>query len=647
MNEININPFSKVRTEQLGHSAWRYYVQNPYRVSIGSKPIIFEASRGTGKTMFFLCNSWREKFEESENANNDFSDFLLANKHIGFYYRVDETFVISLNKKSIDDDAWASIFNCYFNVIIVKEILDFIEVLFKREVLIRNHFDDVFKTIGKIIQPDQDCIDISSLRGLIEITLTQIEVFSNNTNAARPIGLNAGSLIIKLIKTLKSSQILKNTTFHVFVDEFEVLNERQQIEINTLLKRSNSDLVIDYGVITNGIITFQTSSNQHIQPKDDFTHLCTDNSKFYESKEYEELLIKVCEKRLTETINQELLKSNRECTNILFYLQSYDRNIEHNEFAISERLTYLHQRIRHEIDRQANFNIINKEKKDEVFTALTSGSIINQRIHLALLMRRGKNAINAYTLAQKYTSNDNEYKDWFHNMEVAAVFLLCHELKVEKKYHGFSVFLKLSSGVIRSFLELVEFAFDNAINNSETPFSFSMPRSLSCSEQTKAVYYVSKMKLGEIDSYGPKGIQIKSFITALGKIFFALQTNSNSTLGEVEFNHFTTNITDLKINNQDAFNVLRHAIRYKVLEQDEPTKTKSESNMELLDFHINHIYCPAFKISHNRKRKITIGVSDLTKLLIGRGGEVEDVIIKLSKVNTTDSNSIDLFSESN
>ena len=65
------NPFSKYRAEQMGASAWKYFVE-PTSNHIGSKPLIFEGSRGTGKTMFFKCNSWGEKFLEAKSNESYF-----------------------------------------------------------------------------------------------------------------------------------------------------------------------------------------------------------------------------------------------------------------------------------------------------------------------------------------------------------------------------------------------------------------------------------------------------------------------------------------------------------------------------------------------------------------------------------------------
>jgi hypothetical protein len=114
-------------------------------------------------------------------------------------------------------------------------------------------------------------------------------------------------------------------------------------------------------------------------------------------------------------------------------------------------------------------------------------------------------------------------------------------------------------------------------------------------------------------------------------------------LGEVEHNHFETKLNDLKRESPEAANLLKHAIRHKILEEVESTKTKSEDVVEFNDYHLNHIYCPTFRISHLRKRKISVSHQDLAKLFCGSHRELEDVVKKLSAYPIEQS--LNLFSE--
>lgn len=638
------NPFSKVRAEQMGNSAWKYFVE-PAKDYIGAKPLIFESSRGTGKTMFFKCNSWREKYEESKDRGLTIKQFLELNQHLGFYYKVDGRFVKSLSKKNIDDFLWIGIFNTYFNAIITKEIVQFLEILLKEGLLELSLFTETFNHISLMIE-ESEIKSFADLKSRLEITLLKIEKFSNNTEKDTPIGLNAGTIIEKVLLASKESPYLKAITYHIFIDEFEVLNEIQQIELNTLLKQSNSDIVYDFGVITKGISTYKTGSGQEIRPKDDFNIYSTDSYGYYEKSEYKQLLTNICEKRLNEQFNSLDTAYNDEHLKISFYLKSYGRRYEECLFLKSPGLDKIKYRILQEIKRQSKILNYSDEETTIFYNELINSSPILMRMHLALLLRKNKNIVPAKELVEQKKMDSDKYKEWIHNTETASIYLLCNELKIEKKYHGYDVYLALSSGVIRSFLELAEFAFDYAFNNAENPFSFNKPRPFTIEEQTQAVYFVSNFKVKEIDSYEPYGYKLRDFTRALGRVFNAIQTNPNATLGEVEQNHFETKVNELKKSNAEAEALLRYAIRYKILEEDKPTKTKSEEILEFTDYHLNHIYCPAFKISHLRKRKIPISHLDLAKLFCGTHKELEEAVKKLSGT-IPEEISPNLFSEIN
>ena len=134
------------------------------------------------------------------------------------------------------------------------------------------------------------------------------------------------------------------------------------------------------------------------------------------------------------------------------------------------------------------------------------------------------------------------YGSWKHNILFATYFLLCKELDVIKKYHGLPTFSMLSSGVIRSFLEICESAFDYAFGEG---FSFDKPRHLTIDEQTNAAHYVSQSKVSKIEGFVPDGMYLKRFMLALGKIFYLKHTDPDATLGEPEPNHFFTKPLEL------------------------------------------------------------------------------------------------------
>ena len=99
------NPFKENRTEQM-KDLWKYYV--PFSgLDTAGKPIVVEGGRGSGKTMFFQCNSWRQKILMLQKNKKPITDILDNEDFIGIYYRVDTTFVSSMReRKKINGDQY-------------------------------------------------------------------------------------------------------------------------------------------------------------------------------------------------------------------------------------------------------------------------------------------------------------------------------------------------------------------------------------------------------------------------------------------------------------------------------------------------------------------------------------------------------------
>ncbi len=645
MSEIK-NPFSKIRAEQMGNSAWKYFVKNPFKDYISEKPLIFEGSRGTGKSMFFICNSWREKWKECEEQNIFFRQFIQNNPHIGFYYKADGRFTKSLSKRNVEDNIWIGIFNTYINVVIAKEILCFIETAISNNISLPDSAIEKILSLSSFSLKIEKPKSLAELKMQLDYVIIQISQFTNYTEDTKPVGTNPGQLIEVFAQALKECDIHTDTTFHIFIDEYEVLTKEQQIQINTLIKQSNSILVYDIGVITKGLYSYETISGQRIQPKDDFTVFNADTFFNYNNKEeYNEFLIEICKKRF-EIAYQGKLESileNEDFTDIRYYLGKFTKDYDFQRFAKKlKKKNVVKEKIEKLLDTAYSVNY-NKEERDRLLGELIDESDpVKTRMHLAILLRRGKDGILPTELLNEKNNQTPRYKDWQHNTQDAIYFLLAKELDIRRAYFGFNIFSLLSSGVVRSFLELVEYAFDFAFNNE---FSFNSPRPISPEEQTSAVYFVSQFKISEIESYEPNGFQLKTFVLALGKIFSNIQLNSNNTLGEPEQNHFYSNFIDLRKQYPKAAQLIEQAIMNCVLQEEVSTKNKNpETTLENMDYHLNHIYCPQFRISHNRKRKIFLKTEDLANLLLGNQEQVEQTIKTVSSNYENPSQPLNLFS---
>lgn len=607
------NPFRAYRAEQMSENIWRLFVKEPFNKLLGPKPLIYEGGRGSGKTMFFLCNSWKQQFEEHRSLEKNPKILFGPDNLIGFYYRVDAPFIGSFYGQDINEDVWSRVFSTYFNLVISKSIFHFLKYCSNLELIHENQLSNTYKLVSQKLNIKEDINDTNAIIEALNNTLDGIESFSNTQEKVPNILLSPGTLIKSIIENLKAIDCLKNANFHIFVDEFESLNKNQQIQLNTLLKMSQSWLVYDISVKSKGIKTYETITGEIIQDPHDFNHFRPESQ--ISDFDYEQLLKKICEKRFKEYVLN--ADSAEEHSNIEFYLKKYDFLNDLERLKKNSKSFGFKNRIREIVFEQ----ISDSTERDKYYFELAECDLLNARMHLCLLLRKNMTAEKLYSEYTNWKQGDSKkYDDWLHNMSLAVVFLLCRESGTQKLYNGFNVFKMLSSGIIRYFLELCEHAFDFAHQNG---FNFEQPRVLSIDEQNKAAHYVSRYKIMDLEWFKPNGKFLKRFVTVLGQLFYELNTNQNTTLGEPEQNHFFTRISEVKAQTQE---LLDSALMHNVLQERLPTKEKeSELPIETVDYHLNHIFCPYFEISYRIKRKLFIRPSQLDLLIFGNTAEAKDM----------------------
>lgn len=609
---INKNPFSVNRAEYM-KNLWKYYVPFKDFPDNVDKSVVVVGGRGTGKSMFFLCNSWREKYSALEISSNTPVNDFLSQGQIGIYYKVDSTFVGAMHGNSANDRIWDGYFNTYLSICLFVELLPLIRLLFENGILELDDLNNITSTYyqcvrGKAVR----CASIDQVDDDCHAVLQEIEdlinCISETTPTFRPT--QPGTILKAIINELHSISGLSEIVFKVYIDEYESFSERQQKIINTLIKQSSCLLIYNIGMRHNGMKTQCTlGENEILQPTHDYYTFNFDD--LLTEKDYENVLRNICKKRFELFFHNVGLTSNTPSTDIEFYLSRYNINkeLEHFEgrsFKFKERLEKIIQEQSTEDDDVALM----------IDTLCHNAPVLNSRLHLALLLRAPqyrpaiKQLYSAYIAWQSSASNGlaAKYKEWLHNAKNGIIYLLAKDVGITKWYYGFDTYAALSSGVVRYFLELCEQAFNIATMEG---FSWENPCTIPCEIQTRAAKYVSQYKVNEISSYPSCGKRLRIFVQCFGEICRDLTRNDNSTLGEPEINHFTTESLHLS---NDIELCLSDAVTWQVLQKLPQTKSKEGIRTSILDYHLNKIYTPYFEISYNKKRKITLNQEQLEQL---------------------------------
>lgn len=627
------NPFKENRTEQM-KDLWKYYV--PFSgLDTAGKPIVVEGGRGSGKTMFFQCNSWRQKILMLQKNKKPITDILDNEDFIGIYYRVDTTFVSSMRER--EENKWGPIFETYLSICILKEVLDLIHTLSKSMDINESAISDFVKKFARKFNSKSPIDSIGNFKKECDVYLDIIEDKINGSESIDGLRcVNANRFITDLC--IDTKELLGNDAllFKIFIDEYETLQEYQQKIVNTLIKHSTLPVIFNIGLRPKGMKTSETiSKTETIESPHDYELLLLG----FEEEQYFDIIKLICQKRIALGKEQGKIPQNAR-EDIEFYLGNYSIDYELEKINKSSKKLPHIEKLKDLIKRRGHDEGCNDEELKLFCQVLCDQApILNSRLHYALLCKKTQYTPTVKGLYESYIAKDDQYSDWMHNRKNGVIYLLCKEVGREKMYFGFDVFSAISSNIVRYFLELCEQCFKIAFFDD---YSWNTP--ISPEIQTEAARYVSEYKIVDIAGYEPYGKELRIFVQYLGQIFNKLHTSTDNTLGEPEPNHFNTK--DLSLSDSSK-KIIASAIMWNVLQEGETTKKKqSKLSPETVDYYLNKIYVPYFGISYRNQRKITLSVEILQDLFSGKEENAKLAFKKYFKENSTpskDTNQLTLF----
>lgn len=628
------NPFKENRTEQM-KDLWKYYVPFPGLDGAG-KPLVVEGGRGSGKTMFFQCNSWRQKILEFQKNSKPITNILDSEDFVGIYYRVDTTFVSSMRER--EEENWGAIFETYLGICILKEILDLICTLNKSMSLNEGALSEFASSFSKKLNTDSTTDSIEKFQKDCNAFLDIIEDKINGSETLANLRcINSNRFITDVCVATRELLGKDDLLFKIFIDEYETLQVYQQKIVNTLIKHSSLPVIFNIGLRPKGMKTSETiSETETIEAPHDYELLLLG----FEQDQYPEIIKSICQKRIALGKEQGKIPETAS-DDIEYYLGNYSIDLELERINQASKKPPHIEKLRSLIKTRAQEECCTKQEVEDFCRVLCDEApILNSRMHYALLCKKTHYTPTLKNLYTSYTTNDERYTDWLHNRKNGVIYLLCKETKREKMYFGFDVFSALSSNIVRYFLELCEQSFKIAFLND-----YDWNSQISPETQTEAARYVSEYKIVDIAGYEPYGKELRIFVQYLGQIFNKLHTAEDNTLGEPEPNHFNTK--DLSLPDSSK-RIIASAIMWNVLQEGETTKKKqSKLSPETVDYYLNKIYVPYFGISYRNQRKIFISVEILQDLFAGNEELANSGFRKFFKTDSTsdvDANQLTLFS---
>ncbi len=606
--------FTRNRAEEYGFDLWGEFVIPPYYKSLqilqSDKPLVIEGGRGTGKTMLlrYLCHQTQFSPKKKNYTSNDY-------ERIGVYWKMDIQFAKLMQLRGATDDQWINAFINMGVIIIAREILE----------CMRNIRDSIHVDIISLKQLHFDSLSIfdsnipKTLDELIRYLRNVYNYFqiwvSNYKQVESPIFYPKGFLD-ELILTIKEQvEPLKNTTFCVYIDEYENLIPTQKKIINTWIKHSQSPLIFNVAMKHNSLDVSNTLGEEHIVATHDYRaidldKMLADSFKVFAS---EILLLKI-----SDDINPEILEHKEWLfdtsainlrtdleyrTKIIAKLKDLFPSKSPKEIAVDMLLdSRISSRIWEDISK--DLKNTNVELTFQDFKNIEAPSEAYVILH-ALLCRK-MSPLYIYDELVKYKiGEESKFKDWIHNNLVGCILNIYGKIsRLCPWFSGFETFVFLAKDNIRHFLEL---CYTSLTQNQ----NFDICTNVNIHDQAIAVRNVSQDMLYEVKQFGACGNILYGIALRLGTILECARKNDAQS--EPEQTHFSIKG---KINDNTQ-SVLNELIKWSVLYKTKLTKQK---DMEYGDeYQLNPIFAPYFTISYRKKRRIEF--TDVEFQLICTGSE--------------------------
>lgn len=626
---MEISELARNRAEEYGIDLWSEFVIPPYYHKLellqSEKPSVIEGGRGSGKTMLlrYLCHDTQFSPNRDIITNEDLN-------RIGVYWKMDTQFARIMNERGNSSDIWFHAFVNMGVLILTKEILNSLYNISNSNLEgIDRHFTDLldFTDLSSF-----DCNipqDYNSLKRFFYIKYNQFQVWVSNYKKIDQPLFYPIDFLYDLIDIIKSqTPFLKESVYHVYIDEYENLLGEQKKIINTWLKHSQRPLIFNLAMKHNAFNVRDTLGeekivNIHDYRKFNIEDLLGNDFSVFASEIF---LLKLKKGGIDKLpIKETWLFS---CSSDIIekrkspqYKKDIEKEIKKIFPGISNKVLSLNM-LNDKVIKNKILDLIEnalKYKGDEShFTDFFDLQYPEATIIMPALLSRNTLEVtkvkNEFSLYKQ--NKPSEFTDWIANNAVGCILFLYGKLnRICPFYAGYDAFITMSKDNIRHFLELCysSLAQVNIFNSDQL-------LSIDTLSQATAVKNVSWNMLKEIKALGPKGNLLYSFAIRLGTLFE--EGRKKITQSEPEQTQF--NIKDsMSVRTTELLNEL---VKWSVLYETKLTKQKDlESGSE---YQLNPIYSSYFTISYRKKRRISLSNMDFEIIAFAEAKTFEEFIKK-------------------
>ncbi|MCM8623773.1 MAG: hypothetical protein NFW16_19060 [Candidatus Accumulibacter sp.] len=646
--------FSKNRSEETREDIWADFVVPPFLNELGiktqSKAIVIVGGRGCGKTTLLRYFCHATQFS-AKRQNITQADLL----HVGLYWRADTNFLNSFAGGGQTPETWRAAFDHVLACELGKEIIQAVRNL--------NCNPERQHEYGKLDELDLEAVQdfdetlgrtLHDLDRTLQKSRRKMSAWLNNLETLpHPTFLSAKEFLKTLVAALQEQlPYLSNSTFAVFIDEYENLRIEQQKFINGLLKHGAPPLLFNIAMKRNGWHTTQTMGPESIQLISDYREI-----------DLEEEVARDFDLFAAELLFFRLAEHEPDLLDRLPIVPDQLRSIDHishrykNENYRARVIEGAERLLPRVIDRAAAKEILADPRLREKLSAKIGEALLRRKSLIPPSSFIDDKYPEASTLMPALLNRPREDPDSllaeFEALKTGKesrllpteslvsnnLFGCVNAIYLEARrpsilFSGFTSLTLIARENIRHLLELIHRIFKvfEASANGDLPV---VPPAV----QAKAVKEASELILGTVSGHGVHGAQLYNLAQCLGSIF--LERHKNDRQSEPETNHFTLAGGDL---NEKLRMYLREAEKWSVLYLGRETKMKSAGAIDN-DYILNPIFSPHFQISFRKKRSLPISAVQLLGMLEGDQRSRDGLVREFCRQNSGGDDHPDLFSE--
>lgn len=540
-----------------------------------NRPCVLEGGRGTGKTTVLRGLSYHGQYALHEKDMSKFD----KSEYIGIYHRIDTNHVRAFTGGGLTDEKWMKIFAHYFNLIICREVLLFIN--WHHQLAPADHPMNLHacKLIAKSMHIGIECTDLTSLIDAVDVAMYEFQSKVNNIGDCSILSLSMAGDPIKIVtEQALSLQQFTGKMFFILLDEYENYTDYQQQIVNSLIKHSTDKYTFKIGVRELGWrIKHTLNPAELLHDPADYV-LINIERKLTSDDDFEKFAKDVCQQRIKQLFTYEDGRDEYDIENALGNL-----TIEEEAELLDVTRTEYWKSIQY-LDSKRKAILDDLPKLYIFFLSYWA------RWHVKTLEQ----------VIDEYIDSPASWNTRYENYKYSMLFKIRKgrgTSGIQKYFSGWSTYTKLASGNIRCLIELVYRAYEKHLTKHN-----EIGKKVSFENQTKAAEDVGKKNLMELEGLWKNGAQLTRLLLGMGRIFQVLARYEGKQSPEV--NQF--DIENSESLSDECKELLDAAVMNLALVRSPGNKLDNVSHTRDYIYSIHPIYSPYFVFSHRKKRKMTL-----------------------------------------